>query len=131
MKKLILFTCLVLFTSFAFAGHYSADTSKKEMELKEYFLVLLKKGPSRSQDSLTAKKIQEGHLGNMDKMHKAGKLCIAGPVGEDADLRGIFILVVKTKEEAIKLLKDDPAISSGRLVYEIYSWWARPGSVLP
>jgi uncharacterized protein len=111
MKKLTIGACLMLVSLSAFC---TADSTKKEMPLKEYFLVLLKKGPNRAQDSVTAQKIQAGHMANMDKMHKDGKLCIAGPIGDkNADLRGIFILTVKTKEEAVKLLKEDPAISSG------------------
>ncbi len=90
--------------------------------LKQYYFVLLTKGPNRSQDSITAAKIQNGHLANINKLHSEGKIDIAGPFADECDWRGIFIFNVSTQEEVEQLLKEDPAISSGRLNFTIHPW---------
>jgi uncharacterized protein YciI len=88
------------------------------------FLVLLKKGPAWSAEKTPeSKAIQEGHLANISALWKAGKLAVAGPLGDDGDLRGIFIFQVATLEEAKALTDSDPAIKAGRLVAEIHPWW--------
>ncbi len=66
-------------------------------------------------------------MANINKMAESGKLQIAGPFGDDGNWRGIFIFDVATEEEVKELLKDDPAIQSGRLAYEIHPWWTLPG----
>lgn len=102
------------------------ETPKETIQL--YWFVMLLKGPERLQDSSTAAKIQEGHMANMSKLHKAGKLKVAGPFGDDGDWVGLFIFDAsapgcKTKEEIETLVKTDPAIIAGRLTYDIRPWW--------
>jgi uncharacterized protein YciI len=93
---------------------------------------MLLKGPVRNQDSVTAAKIQKGHLDNMDKMYYDGKLKVAGPFGDGKDWQGIFIFDCATKEEVEALLKTDPAIAAGRLVADIRPWYTAPtGSFTP
>lgn len=100
--------------------------------IRQYWFVMLKKGNNRTQDSITAEKIQAGHMANISKLYNAGKLKVAGPFGDDGDWRGIFIFDCKTKEEVEQLLATDPAISAGRLAYDIHPWWtAASGSFKP
>jgi uncharacterized protein len=67
---------------------------------------------------------------NIKRLYEEGKLDIAGPFADDSDWRGIFIFNVETEEEAVSLLKTDPAISSGRLSYIIHPWLAEKGASL-
>lgn len=96
--------------------------------MKQYWLVLLKRGPNRAQDSTAAAKIQAAHMANMGRMHAAGKLVMAGPIGDKGDLRGIFIMDVANKEELEGLIAKDSAIITGRLMAEIHPWWTEKGS---
>jgi len=107
----------------------SLKPSERKYEMKQYFFVMLIKGENRSQDSVTAAKIQEGHMKNIQKMADMGKLLVAGPFGDDGNWRGVFIMDCKTKEEAEELVKQDPAIISGRLKYEIHPWWTAKNCV--
>lgn len=92
---------------------------------------MLVRGPNANDiDSLSLAKIQEGHMANLRKMGAEGKLKIAGPFGDDGNWRGIFIFDVASEDEVNELLKNDPAIQSGRLTYEIHQWWTEPGSCL-
>jgi uncharacterized protein YciI len=91
--------------------------------MKVYVMALLKRGPNRSHDSTTAATIQAGHMKNIERMAKEGKLVIAGPFEDDWEVRGIYIFDVATIEEAQKLTATDPAIIAGRLVMELHQWY--------
>lgn len=99
----------------------------KDGEMKQYFLVLLKRGPIRNQDSTTAAELQKGHLANIDRLFNEGKIDMAGPMGHDGDLRGIFVFNCETYDEVVTHCATDPAIKAGRLIVEIYPWWSVKG----
>jgi len=110
----------------------AAETVKqeKQWEMKQYFLVLLKKGPVRNQDSVTAAALQKGHLDNITRLYNEGKIDIAGPMMSDGDLRGIFVFNCATYDEVLIHCSTDPAVKAGRLIAEIHPWYAAKGSVL-
>lgn len=114
------------------ASAYPAKQEKKavEFEMKTYYLVLLKKGPVRTQDSTTSAQIQEGHLKHLNKMYTAGKMNLAGPLLDDGDIRGICIYNVADLKEAKQLADEDPAIKSGRLIAEIHPLYSAKGAQL-
>ena len=127
----------LLLLAFFMAGSVNMNAQQKpkpkapEMQIREYWFVLLKSGPNRFQDSATAAQIQAGHMANMMRLYKDGKLKVAGPFGEDGDWQGIFIFDGE-RREVEALLQTDPAIKAGRLLYEIHSWWTSPiGSFKP
>ena len=129
MFKNLLLTFFILTSVSSFAQQEEKETN--EFKIKQYYFVMLVKGPHRDDiDSLSLAKIQEGHMANINKMAESGKLQIAGPFGDDGNWRGIFIFDAATEEEVKELLKDDPAIQSGRLAYEIHPWWTMPGGCL-
>lgn len=128
MKKALFALAAVLLIASAWT--FGPDGEKKDWEMKQYYFVMLMKGPNRNQDSLTSKKLMEGHMANINKLADEGKLSIAGPFGDDGDWRGILILNAKTKEEAKEWVEADPAVKAGRLKYEIHPWWGGKGSVL-
>jgi uncharacterized protein YciI len=123
-----LFTIVLI----AIAGFNGASAQSPELsgEMKTYYMVFLKKGPNRTQDSLTAAMIQDGHMAHLVKMGNEGKLCMAGPFGDDGDIRGICVYNVNSEAEARQLASDDPAVKSGRLILEIHPWYAMKGSSL-
>ncbi len=102
----------------------------KDGEMRKYYLVLLKRGPIRNQDSTTAAELQKGHLANIGRLYKEGKIDLAGPMGHDGDLRGIFVFNCETYDEVLAHCATDPAIKAGRLVVEIYPWWSEKGAKL-
>lgn len=136
MKKIVLPLLLVLVISSAFinqpeksavAGYNATDTTPK-YEMKKYWLVFLLKGENRGQDSATAAKLQEGHMANITRLHNEGVLVMAGPMGYDKDLRGIFILDAKDSATAAGYVKTDPAIIAGRMKFELHPWWTAKGT---
>lgn len=103
----------------ALAQRLGAD----ERGMRSWYMVILKTGPDRSQDSVTATSIQKGHMAHIGAMADAGKLALAGPFIENSHYRGIFILDVATREEAEALVQADPAVKSGRLEAIILPWY--------
>lgn len=93
--------------------------------MKSYFFVILKTGTNKTEDKKLISESFRGHMKNMDRLVKEGKLIVAGPFGKnDKNYRGLFILNnIKTMEEAKELLQTDPAIKSGLLDYEIFPWY--------
>ncbi len=91
------------------------NSQKPANQIKKYWFVLLKKGDNRKQDSLTAVRLQEGHMTNIRRLYDEGKLKVAGPFGDETFAQGIFIFDVETSAEVEQLLNTDPAIKAGRL----------------
>ena len=98
-----------------------------ERGMKNYMLVILKTGPNDSKitDKSERAELFKGHFSNMEAMEKAGKLKLAGPFATKNTLqyRGIFLLDVKTEDEAKSLLENDPTVKNGIFEYEILPWY--------
>ena len=124
LRHLLLVFALITLT-FSFIPAQEKEPEKPVM--KNYFMVFLKKGTHRNQDSVEVEKIQKAHLENINKLVQTGKLNIAGPFLDDGDLRGIFVFDVPTLEEAKSLTETDLAIKSGRLSYEIHPFMTQQG----
>ena len=109
-----------------------AAPSARPFAMRTYTFVLLKRGPAWSPDETPdSKKLFEGHMANIKAMTKAGKLVLAGPFDAAADDRaayaGLFVMDVKSEDEARALLANDPSIVAGRLVPELRSWYGPAG----
>ncbi len=132
MKILSLLILLFAFTGKSYSQQQTKNEARPEDQIRQYWFVMLIKGANRNQDSATAVKIQEGHMANINRLYYEGKLKVAGPFGGGGNWSGIFIFDCTTKEEVEKYLQTDPAVSSGRLGYEIHPWWTAPiGSFVP
>ena len=91
--------------------------------MKRYVLVILKTGSAKV-DKPTSDSLFAGHMKNMGRMVEIGKLVVAGPIAKnDNNFRGIFILNVRTIDEARALLETDPAVKGKVLDADCYSWY--------
>lgn len=106
------------------------DSTVSAGEMKRYWLVLLQKGPNRNQDSVSAEKIQAAHMANIGRLAKEGKLIMAGPIGVEDDLRGIFLMNCSDSTEVENFVKTDSAVITGRLVMKYYPWWTMKGKYI-
>jgi uncharacterized protein YciI len=107
-----------------------ADTAPAPSGMTTVYLVLLKKGPAWTAERTPATQaLQEAHLANIHKMWEAKRLVIAGPFGDDGDLRGLFLFQAGSLDEAKALAASDPAVQAGRLVPEIHPWWVEKGAL--
>ena len=133
MKKILfLLTVIISFVAIArnnslISIHKSITDSTPVYEMKQYWLVLLFSGTQRTQDSITAAKIQQAHMNNIERLAAEGKIIMAGPMGDKGNLRGIFIMDGKDSTEIAGHIKVDSAIVTGRLRFEIHPWWTAKG----
>lgn len=104
----------------ALADSLGAD----EYGMKSYVLVILKTGPSKEKNKTVIDSLFKGHLANIGRLAKENKLTVAGPLEKNnKNYRGIFILNVKTVEEAKVVLQTDPAVKAKLLDAELYGWY--------
>jgi uncharacterized protein YciI len=115
---------------------WSEDTFKKAnkpLKWNTVYLAFLKKGPNRKEgdgETPEVKELQKAHLANINRLAETKKLVVAGPFGDDGDLRGIFIFRVASLKEAEDLCATDPMIKIGRLAVELHPWQV-PDGVIP
>lgn len=87
--------------------------------MRKYVFCLLKSGTNTTTTPEETKTLFEGHMANINKMAKDGKLSVAGPFAKnDRNYRGIYIFNVNTIEEAQALTENDPAIKAKLLEAE-------------
>jgi uncharacterized protein YciI len=132
MKKLHILFIILLGISTSFAQdvnpNYDAELAKKlnadDYGMKQYVFVILKTGTNTTTDKEFTSECFKSHMANINKLVKAKKLIVAGPMFKNDDnIRGIFILDVKTFEEANLLLENDKAIKEKILKAELYNWY--------
>jgi len=128
---------LVVFCSVFLGTHLFAQTSTQvydsvlakrlgadERGMKSYILAILKTGSNKLAPGAERDNLFKGHFANINALAESGKLVIAGPIDEnERNYRGIFILNVKTVDEAKELLKADPTISQKIFDVEYYEWY--------
>jgi uncharacterized protein YciI len=104
-----------------------AASAPAASEMTQYYMVFLRRGPAWTAAATPeSTKVSQGHMANIQRLTKEGKMVVAGPFdGQSGDraLAGIFILRAASMEEAKGLTESDPAVKAGRFVYEIAPWW--------
>lgn len=98
--------------------------------MQQYYMVFLKSGPNRSQDSTEVAELQKKHLAHLSRLYKEGYTSLTGPMGDNGDIRGIVVFNTATQKEADSLAKLDPMVKAGRLVVEVHPWWVVKGGKL-
>lgn len=127
---LLLFFCLtgIMAQGQEVNPNYDPELAKSlgadDYGMKSYILVILKTGSNKTEDKSLRDSLFTGHMNNIGRLAKLGKLIVAGPLGKNENsYRGIFILNVTTFEDAKELLITDPAIREKLLEADLYRWY--------
>lgn len=138
MKKYSYFT-LILLSLYSNAQEkksvYDETLANKvgadEYGMKSYVFCILKTGSNTTATAEEKKKYFEGHMANLNRLAKEGKLAVAGPfMKNDRNYRGIFIFNCKTVEEAQKLVETDPAVQAKIFEVELTPWYGTAALLL-
>jgi uncharacterized protein len=106
----------------------NAAQASPKFDNEPYLFATLSRGATwTGQKSPELTRLQEGHMANINRMANLGKLIAAGPMGDDGNLRGIFVFRGVSLEEAKQLCGEDPMLKSGHLKIEVYEWWGSKG----
>jgi len=133
MKKIILSAAFLCITAIGISqeteSKYDENLAKSlnadERGMKKYVFCLLKTGTNTTASKEETQKLFEGHMANINKLAKEGKLVVAGPfMKNDRNYRGIYVFNVETIEEAKVLVATDPAIQAKLLEAELTPWYA-------
>jgi len=96
--------------------------------MRTYIVGFLRRGPNWTPEKTAeTKKLQEGHMANINRMAETGKLILAGPFSDSTDLRGMFVFDLTDVEEAKAMAEQDPAVQAGRLVIDWHPWFSASG----
>jgi len=107
-----------------------SDEYMREMlaTTKNYCLLILKPGPRRHEPG--ADKIIWEHGRRNFALRAEGLLAIVCPVGDGSDVAGVGIFNASV-EEVDRLMRDDPAVQEGVLLYDLHLCRSFPGDELP
>jgi uncharacterized protein YciI len=82
------------------------------------FVVMLR--PSNDYGSSETEQRVSEHFAYLKNLQKEGKLVMAGRFSEV--LIGLVMLETESREEALGIMKNDPAVKSGIFHAELYPW---------
>jgi uncharacterized protein YciI len=97
-------------------------------EMKSYVFVFLNKKDNSNSglDKAAVDKLMEGHMANLNRLAKEGKLLAAGPFDGGG---GLFIFNTTSIDEAREWLSTDPGVQAKRWDVEIYDYTPRVGGI--
>ena len=114
-----------------YAARNLVKPAQAPLTRSDYVFGLLVRGPKSTREQTEeTKKIQEGHMANINRLAETGKLVLAGPFVDGGDRRGVFIFKVDSLSEAQALTDTDPAVIAGRLKVVLHQW-SVPTGMLP
>lgn len=113
-----------IFTLILISGSFLCVSQHKTFS----FVFLHKKNDAQQLEKEQTEKIMQGHMSNIERLAKEGKLLVAGPFEGGG---GIFILNTTSVDEARQWLSTDPGVQANRWNVEILPYEPTIGAVCP
>ena len=132
MKKSIFLLLLLSFSTALFSQESASTYDEKlakslhadDLGMKNYVFCLLKTGSNTTATKAETQKLFKGHMDNISRLAKEGKLVVAGPfLTNQRNYRGIYIFNASSIEEAKEFVATDPAVQSNLLEAELTQWY--------
>jgi uncharacterized protein YciI len=94
---------------------------------QDFYIVFLNKNDDKAVlPEAEVNKLMEGHMANISRLAKEGKLWAAGPFEGGG---GLFIFKTPSRDSVTRWIMTDPAVSARRWNVEVFSYQPRVGSV--
>jgi len=82
--------------------------------MKQYVMVILITGKAVIKEKAVKDSLFAGHMSNINRLAKEGRLVVAGPFGKnDINYRGVFVFNTASVEDTRALVDTDPAVKAG------------------
>lgn len=123
MKPVILASCLLLV---AIAGPTVAqEKAAPAFKMVEFHMALIKRGPQWTDEKTPeTTKVFAQHVAYVTSLLESGKTVIGGPLADDGEIRGLYVLRAKSASEAREWADADPAVKAGHFAVEMHPWWS-------
>ncbi|HEV8366894.1 MAG TPA: YciI family protein [Pyrinomonadaceae bacterium] len=122
-RALFIALLLLILTSSSVAQTQQQTTTAPKMI--EFHMALLKRGPKWSPNpGKDLPSLQQQHVEYVQSMLKSGQAVIAGPIKDESELVGVYILRAKSADEARNWVNADPAVANGHVIAELHPWWS-------
>ncbi len=123
MKRFLIGSLLVSFVAALAVMTPAQEKTEPQYKMVEFHMALLKRGPKYEAAGMS-KELQSEHIANVMSLLESGKAVIAGPLGDDGDIAGVFVFRAKSADEARAWAEADPAVKAGFFSAEMHPWWA-------
>ncbi|QKJ64420.1 YciI family protein [Flavobacterium sp. M31R6] len=132
MKNCILLIVFLFVAATGFAQEANPTYDEKlakslnadERGMKQYVFCILKTGSNTTATDEEKNELFKGHMANITRLAKEGKLALAGPfMKNDKNYRGLYIFNVSTIEEAKELVATDAAVKANIFEAELTPWY--------
>ena len=123
-RPLILLALFCLCLPVAAQQHEPQSQTQPQHKLVQFQLALLKRGPKPTPAGWQASPLRQQHIAYFQSLLQTGKVIIAGPIREDAELVGVAIFNTKSSDEAQNWLNADPTVKAGYFITELHPWWS-------
>lgn len=122
MKILLIISLFLVQTS---APLFAQEKPAPAFKMVEFHMALLKRGPQWT-DKKTPERaeILAQHLAYVISLLESGKTVIGGPLTDDGEIRGLYVLRAKSAGEAREWADADPAVKAGHFSVEMHPWWS-------
>jgi uncharacterized protein YciI len=111
-------------TNYVYDEKLAKSLNADEYGMKQYVFCILKTGSNITATPEEKSNLFKGHMANINRLAKEGKLVVAGPfMKNDKNYRGLYIFNVNTIEEAKALVATDPAVKANLLEAELTPWY--------
>jgi uncharacterized protein YciI len=108
----------------------ATPTASPPVEFDRYTLVILRTDKDWPKDKAAREVLFRQHLGHLQAMARAGKLAVAGPLGDQDDKTARGIGLWRTSlEETRRLSSEDPAVRAGVFKVEAMTWSTEKGAL--
>lgn len=90
---------------------------------KGYLMFFTKGEVAGPTDPAVSAEMMKGHLGNMTRLYKEGKLTAAGPLKDPSGkIRGLTVVWAKHYSEVDKMFEEDPFVKAGMMKVTHQMW---------
>lgn len=120
---------LLLMLSFLLVGNSATILAQEKpapaSKMVEFHMVLFKRGPQwTAEETLRRKEVLTEHRAYFMGLIDSGKAVIGGPLTDEGEIRGLYVLRAKSGSEAREWADADPAVKAGHFSVEMHPWWS-------